>query len=269
MEAKRQPKLRTFEDVFNRMRWDDKYVMEDMTMGYDDRLLGAMEMPLHDFVPVAEGGDLPMHRVWYIRDRDKVLWDRRRKLDLVFNSGLTPAILAAGSGSTDEETARRINQSMQNLQMLEEQRQHNLDVQLHAQRHAAARAAGTLPRPPPTIKGSIEIEHKESGCGDSHLGLLRQNLISALFGVCDVDGDCFLSMDEMRMFANLTGFDGSDQEWRNEFTSLCSEHSANGCLGIDVALFEKLVNDESECGCYCTDDELQEFAAEVLQKQAC
>lgn len=266
MDSKKQPRLRTFEDVFHRMRWDDKYTMDDMTMGYEDRLLGAMEMPLCDFVPIAEGGELPMHRVWYIRCAADVLWDRRRKLDLIFSSGLTSVILAAGAGAlADEETAQRINEALANLEMLGEQRQHTLDVQSHIQRHAAARAAGTLPCQQESVSKSHAspiLEMSSDTCGTS----ARRVLTSALFRVCDVDGDGFLSMDEMRVFANSTGFDGDEEEWAEEFRLICSEHCVKAEVGLDVSLFEMLVNDASESGCHCTDQELQEIAADLRQK---
>merc|ERR1711988_1178915 len=137
-----------------------------------------MEMPLSDFVPVTEGGDLPMHRIWYVRSGDKVLWDRRRKLDLVFGSGMTKVILATGGDDVAaEETARRISEASANLEKLEEERQHRLEVQLHAQRHAEARAAGRLPGP------STD----------------RSALVQALFKLCDTDGDKALSADEMHI----------------------------------------------------------------------
>lgn len=227
--------------------------MVDMTMGYDDRLLGAMEMPLHDFVPMSEGGDLPMHRVWYIRSGDSVLWDRRRKLDLVFGSGMTPVILAGGAqGASDEETMRRINEGIANVQRIAEEQQHQLDVQLHAQRHAEARAAGTLPGPSHT-QGGV------STCGRDLYDAVavRHGLILAVFRLCDEDGDGLLNEAEMRFFANQTGFEGGDEEWAEEFRLLCSEHSRAGTLGLDFILFEKLVNDVSESGIHCTDEELK------------
>merc|ERR1712232_1494699 len=98
------------------------------------------------------GGELPMHRVWYVRCGNDVLWDRRRRLDVIFGSGLTPMILAAGQGAADEETTRRINDALANVQRIQEEQQHNLEVRLHAQRHAAARLAGTLPGPERIVK---------------------------------------------------------------------------------------------------------------------
>merc|ERR1712070_748747 len=71
-------------------------------------------------------------------------------------------------------------------------------------------------------------------------------------------------MGEMRGFADLTGFDGSDDEWSEEFSYLCLEHVAES--GIDFALFENLVNDTSGNGCHCTNDELKDMASEMNRK---
>jgi len=244
------------------MRWDDTYAVNDMTIGYEDRLLGAMEMPLGDFVPIGEGGDLPMHRVWYVRSGESVLWDRRRKLDLVFGSGMTSSILAGGVEClSEDETIQRIEQGKANVQMIEEERQHKLDVQLHAQRHAEARAAGTLPRP--TIQSScssaLPLQSNASA-------VARQGLVFALFRLCDADGDGFLSKQEMYLFATLTGFDGNEEEWTEEFGLLCSENFAKVDVGLDATVFKKLLDDESDSGCFCTDAELEQTATLVLQK---
>lgn len=243
MAEKKHPGLRTFEDVFNRMRWDEGYDMDAMTMGYDDRLIGAMEMPLQNFVPCAQGGDLPMHRVWYVRCGDRMLWDRRRKLDLVFGSGMTSAISAAGQGAVaDQETTRRIEEALANVQRVEEERQHQLEVRLHAERHAEARRAGLRPCP-----GS----------------LARERLILAAFRALDADGDGSLGLSEMYAFASHTGFEGSDEDWAEEYRALCAENGVDEDAGIGVAVFMKLVNDASDGGCHCADKELHDMALQL------
>lgn len=85
----------------------------------------------------------------------------------------------------------------------------------------------------------------------------RESLIRAVFGACDVDGDRFLSLNEMRRFANHVGFDDTDEVWAGEYTSLCVDNSADPALGIDVDLFAKIVCDLSDKGLYCKDTELE------------
>lgn len=67
-------------------------------MGYEDRLNGPMEKPLADYVSTDKGGDIPEHRIAYVRYGDAVtgragravdvLWDRvGGRVDRLFGSG--------------------------------------------------------------------------------------------------------------------------------------------------------------------------------------
>merc|ERR1711933_602483 len=62
--------------------------------------------------------------------------------------------------------------------------------------------------------------------------------------------------DEMRRFANMAGFDGSDSEWQEDFRLLCSERDCAGS-GISEAVFSDLLDDRSARGCFCGDVELR------------
>lgn len=123
--------MRTSEDVFNRMRWDSEWADQDLIIGYEDRIEGPMEVVLSGFVPISEGGSIPFHRVWYFRHDEEVLWDRRRRLDHIFNSGETDFILAAkppksfdkvADRKASDETAAAIKQAKATMQRLEEER---------------------------------------------------------------------------------------------------------------------------------------------------
>ena len=76
-----------------------------------------------------------------------------------------------------------------------------------------------------------------------------------MFNALDRTGKGFLTAADMRPFAEQTGFTGTDREWQLEFEALCHESRSSQGLGLDA--FAKLVNDDSEDGCYCTDSELQ------------
>ena len=39
-------KLRTSADVYNRLMWDPQYRRDDYMIGYEDRFVGVMELPL-------------------------------------------------------------------------------------------------------------------------------------------------------------------------------------------------------------------------------
>jgi uncharacterized protein (UPF0248 family) len=83
----KKTKLRTITDVLNRLNWDPEYQDQTFFIGYDDRIQGPLETPLQDYTPLAQGGDLPEHRIWYVRSGDTVLWDKMGRLDRIFGSG--------------------------------------------------------------------------------------------------------------------------------------------------------------------------------------
>merc|ERR1712110_304335 len=58
-------------------------------------------------------------------------------------------------------------------------------------------------------------------------------------------------------FATLNGFEGTDTEWAEEFESLCEEWQCSPLEGFTETVFRRLVNDDSEKGCACSNEELQ------------
>ncbi|OAA56673.1 Endonuclease/exonuclease/phosphatase [Niveomyces insectorum RCEF 264] len=87
-------KLRTAQDVLQRLRWDPHRDRSDYVVGYEDRFAGAREKPLEAWK--AEQTDeefIPQHRILYFRRRSDgaVVWDRRTRRDDVFGSGLRDA----------------------------------------------------------------------------------------------------------------------------------------------------------------------------------
>ncbi|CAE8704638.1 unnamed protein product, partial [Polarella glacialis] len=69
----------------------------------------------------------------------------------------------------------------------------------------------------------------------------------------DADGDGWLSETEMRTFGYYSGFDGTDADWAEEFRNLCVDRGGNSGTGIGSDLFEQLLEDKSDKGCYCSD----------------
>ncbi|MCJ1384672.1 hypothetical protein MMC17_007790 [Xylographa soralifera] len=86
----RQP-LRPALDILSRIRYDSTYDAEDYLIGYMDRHSGMKEMP----VTWWKGEDnteedfIPQSRIKYYKRKSDgtVVWDRDRKLDLMFGSG--------------------------------------------------------------------------------------------------------------------------------------------------------------------------------------
>ena len=91
--------------------------------------------------------------------------------------------------------------------------------------------------------------------------LVRSELIKAAFQALNWTGTGHLSADEMRPFANQTGFDGTDEDWKKEFEMLLQESGDHA--GITLPNFLKLANDDSDDGCYCSNDELESLIANL------
>ena len=70
----------TKQKVYERIRWDPGLDGSWFTIGYEDRARGLQELPLLDFTP---DGDIPWHRVRYIRCGDTVVWDRQTRGDVL------------------------------------------------------------------------------------------------------------------------------------------------------------------------------------------
>ncbi|CAE7453057.1 PAB2 [Symbiodinium natans] len=85
----------------------------------------------------------------------------------------------------------------------------------------------------------------------------RKALKNSLFEAIDKDGDGFLKEGEMMKLAKLVGFEGDADEWKQEYAILCKEVKASEEQGVPKAVVLKLLDDKSDTGCYCTDEELQ------------
>jgi len=91
----------------------------------------------------------------------------------------------------------------------------------------------------------------------------RANLISAVFKGCDCDEDGHLNEQEMRIISNHLGFEGTDEQWSEEFQLLCSENGVDPGSGVGPALAERLLNDQSDSGCFCSDEELRSLLTKL------
>ncbi|MFG2043278.1 RNA repair domain-containing protein [Dactylosporangium sp. NPDC048998] len=94
--------LRPVQDVVSRIRYDATLDAARFLVGYEDRGAGIRETPLLAFV---SGGDVPWHRVQYVKAGPVTVWDRQARVDLVFGSGDgPPADLAALSAEVPQRT---------------------------------------------------------------------------------------------------------------------------------------------------------------------
>eukprot|EP01118_Nematostelium_gracile_P015911 TRINITY_DN6472_c0_g1_i1.p1 TRINITY_DN6472_c0_g1~~TRINITY_DN6472_c0_g1_i1.p1 ORF type:complete len:713 (-),score=167.58 TRINITY_DN6472_c0_g1_i1:18-2156(-) len=92
-DTKRNPtkkKLRTSEEVFNRMRWDHSFDKDEILIGYEDRFDGMKEalFVTWEAKDVTEETFIPWHRVQYFKHKGEVVWDRKTRMDKVFVSGV-------------------------------------------------------------------------------------------------------------------------------------------------------------------------------------
>jgi len=84
-KEKEKTKLRTSEDVFKRVRWDPQYDIKDFVVVYEDRLMGGMiDKPMSEWTH-DEVDSIPFHRIWQFKHKGQIVWDRKSRLDLLFN----------------------------------------------------------------------------------------------------------------------------------------------------------------------------------------
>ncbi|KAH9215550.1 hypothetical protein DL95DRAFT_523221 [Leptodontidium sp. 2 PMI_412] len=92
-KAPKAPKatpLRPAHEIIARIKWDPDLDIADYMIGYEDRFVGVKEMELEKWKSESTDEEfIPMHRVVWIRLKDgDILWDRRRKIDGFFGSGI-------------------------------------------------------------------------------------------------------------------------------------------------------------------------------------
>eukprot|EP01125_Pyxidicula_operculata_P010883 TRINITY_DN3575_c0_g1_i1.p1 TRINITY_DN3575_c0_g1~~TRINITY_DN3575_c0_g1_i1.p1 ORF type:complete len:937 (-),score=135.71 TRINITY_DN3575_c0_g1_i1:130-2940(-) len=75
-------KLRTSEQIYNRIKWDSAFDTSQCLIGYEDRFLGMTEIQF-DLFRHPKTEFIPFHRVWFIKVGGKVVWDREKRLDLL------------------------------------------------------------------------------------------------------------------------------------------------------------------------------------------
>ncbi|XP_028836967.1 leukocyte receptor cluster member 9 isoform X2 [Denticeps clupeoides] len=93
-ETHKKPRMRTADDVINRILWDDSVDPADFVVGHLDRFLGLLERPFSEFswdISVTECDfteelALPRHRIQYFSYRGERVWDRDSRTDRVFGS---------------------------------------------------------------------------------------------------------------------------------------------------------------------------------------
>lgn len=101
---------------------------------------------------------------------------------------------------------------------------------------------------------------KRSGAGSEPS---RQSLKRIVFRLCDRDRDGALNSSEMRQLALLSGFQGTEESWEEEYNLLCREYRIAPFAGIPERHVSALLDDESDRGIFFTTEELAEIAAQA------
>ncbi|MEM7553887.1 MAG: poly(A) polymerase [Cyanobacteria bacterium P01_A01_bin.84] len=90
-------KMLPIQEVYNRIIWDTRLNKNAFIVGFHERNseTGIKEI---DIIQWSVNGDIPWHRIRYIRCQDKMVWDRDKHLDLFATNDL-PAIAFSGHDS--------------------------------------------------------------------------------------------------------------------------------------------------------------------------
>lgn len=76
-------------DIINRIIWDENFSPENYIIVFLDRFQGELEVTFDGWKKESTDEEfIPQHRVLYIKHvNGDVVWDRRRRIDTIFNSG--------------------------------------------------------------------------------------------------------------------------------------------------------------------------------------
>jgi uncharacterized protein (UPF0248 family) len=93
-------KMATITEVYNRIVWDSRLNRNLFIAGFHERVSDTIrEKPLAQW---DERGDIPWHRVRYIRCGDAVIWDREERIDLISIDRLPSFAWKSNSSGTDK-----------------------------------------------------------------------------------------------------------------------------------------------------------------------
>ncbi|KAM3518108.1 hypothetical protein NHJ13051_008427 [Beauveria bassiana] len=87
-------RFRPASDVLNRLRWDRALDADDFIVGFEDRFAGPQEKALAQWKTEQTDEEfIPQHRILYFKRRsdDRVVWERKTRIDRIFGSGVVAA----------------------------------------------------------------------------------------------------------------------------------------------------------------------------------
>ncbi|XP_062395439.1 leukocyte receptor cluster member 9 isoform X2 [Sardina pilchardus] len=130
-EPEKKPRMRTADDVINRIRWDSAINSADFVVGHIDRFLGVLERPFDEFAWDTSVSDcdyseelaLPRHRIQYFTYRGQRVWDRDNRTDRVFGSTGQTVMPPFGGEAQQQEDMRQQAENNLDAATTEEQQQ--------------------------------------------------------------------------------------------------------------------------------------------------
>mmetsp|Transcript_105167 Transcript_105167/g.307394 ORF Transcript_105167/g.307394 Transcript_105167/m.307394 type:complete len:677 (+) Transcript_105167:100-2130(+) len=142
--------------------------------------------------------------------------------------------------------------------------------------HGTGTQEGTAIADPPAGPNSAQVAELASDRESNHAGeaadgevqmvsARRWDLQRSIFRALDCDRDGRLGCAELLHFARLTGFDGPEDEWAEEYKDLCACHAGGDEGGPTLPCFRAMVDDTSDEGFHCTDKELGAVQAKLRQ----
>ncbi|KAJ5614786.1 hypothetical protein N7528_008440 [Penicillium herquei] len=89
MQFSRLDANKAFADIINRIIWDESFSPDNYVIVFLDRFEGELEVSFAGWKKESTDEEfIPQHRVLYIRHiNGDIVWDRRRRIDTIFNSG--------------------------------------------------------------------------------------------------------------------------------------------------------------------------------------
>ena len=99
MSKPEKQKMAPINEIYNRIIWDERLNRSAFMAYYTERISGGIrEKPLAQW---ATDGDIPMHRIRYIRCGDITVWDREKHIDLISTGQLPPAAWKSNATQTE------------------------------------------------------------------------------------------------------------------------------------------------------------------------
>jgi hypothetical protein len=103
----------------------------------------------------------------------------------------------------------------------------------------------------------------------------RADATCICFKLLDIDHDGYLNWKELYVFAMNADFKGGPvmgmkaSVWAMEYKSICENYGADVERGLELGQFGAMVDDESETGCHCFTQELEQISLTLFCHGSC